>query len=202
MSSPPPLRRGAYYHIFNRGDNGESLFVEAGNYSHFLERYFHYIEPVADTYAYCLMKNHFHFLLHTKAEQELGEGATVREPSGPPPNPSGQFGRLFNSYAKRFDKRYHRTGSLFENPFERIEVETEPHLLCLVAYIHRNPQRHGFMQDFRHWPHSSYGELSSTGPKRLQREVVLAWFGGMDGFLEFHASRAGERGADSVALEE
>ena len=78
MPSPAPLRRGTYYHIYNRGNNRENLFVENGNYTYFLERYFKYIEPVACTYAYCLMRNHFHLLIRTKAEEEQHQtGSTI-----------------------------------------------------------------------------------------------------------------------------
>jgi hypothetical protein len=75
-------------------------------------------------------------------------------------------------------KAYGRTGSLFEHPFERIEVTSEPYLFQLVTYIHRNPQTHGLIADFREWPYSSYHALCSTRPTHLRRDDVLAWFGG------------------------
>jgi putative transposase len=67
---------------------------------------------------------------------------------------------------------------LFEHPFERIEVTSESHLFHLVIYIHRNPQMHGLIADFREWPFSSYHALCSTRPTYLRRDDVLAWFGG------------------------
>jgi len=72
MTSPSPLCYGQYYHIYNRGNNRENIFVEERNYRYFLKLYVKYIEPVADTYAYCLLRNHFHFLVRIKtvAEQE------------------------------------------------------------------------------------------------------------------------------------
>jgi hypothetical protein len=45
------------YHIYNRGINGENIFKEERNYRYFLEKYAKYIEPIADTFAYCLLKN-------------------------------------------------------------------------------------------------------------------------------------------------
>jgi hypothetical protein len=91
---------------------------------------------------------------------------------------SQQFGNLFNAYSKAINKAYGRTGSLFEHPFERIEVTSESHLFHLVTYIHRNPQMHGLIADFREWPFSSYHALCSTRPTYLRRDDVLAWFGG------------------------
>jgi REP element-mobilizing transposase RayT len=58
------LSPGNYYHIYNRGNNGEPLFFEEENYIYFLKLYDKYISPIAETYAWCLMKNHFHFLVY------------------------------------------------------------------------------------------------------------------------------------------
>jgi hypothetical protein len=55
----PPLEPGHYYHIYNRGNNGENLFVEDENYRFFLDKYAKYCYPVFDTFSYCLLKNHF-----------------------------------------------------------------------------------------------------------------------------------------------
>lgn len=63
MSKEIPLLSGQYYHIYNRGNNGENLFREERNYAYFFKLYIHYIYPIADTYAYCLMRNHFHLLV-------------------------------------------------------------------------------------------------------------------------------------------
>jgi len=60
------LISGNYYHIYNRGINSYNLFNEVSNYEHFLELYDTYISPVADTYAWVLMPNHFHFLVRIK----------------------------------------------------------------------------------------------------------------------------------------
>lgn len=70
MSRPEPLLCGQYYHIYNRGNDGRPLFRERRNYGYFLELYARYVEPVADTYAYCLMSNHFHFLVRIRGSQD------------------------------------------------------------------------------------------------------------------------------------
>lgn len=66
MSKLEPLLPGHYYHIYNRGNNGETLFREDRNYRYFLQLYAKHIAPVAETYAYCLMPNHFHFLVQVR----------------------------------------------------------------------------------------------------------------------------------------
>ena len=58
--------QGHYYHIYNRGNNREDIFIQERNYRYFLRLYAKHIEPMADTYAYCLLRNHFHFLVRIK----------------------------------------------------------------------------------------------------------------------------------------
>ena len=87
--------------------------------------------------------------------------------------PSQHFSNLFNAYAKAFNKAYHRTGALFQRPFGRIEVASDAYFVYLVVYIHQNPQKHGFVEDFRTWLYSSYQALLSTKPTRLRREDVI-----------------------------
>jgi putative transposase len=135
----------------------------------------------ADTYGYCLMQNHFHFLIRTSAEEELGEALTSDELSGPQLDPGRQFGRLLNSHAKAFSRRCHRAGSLFEHPFHRIEITDRSRLLCLVAYIHPNPEQDGFACDSRTWRHSSYSELTSQKRTPVSRESLLNCSGGGEG---------------------
>jgi putative transposase len=184
MTSPTPLEYGQYYQIYNRGNNRQNLFIEERNYYHFFKLYAKYILPIADTFAYCLLPNHFHLLVRilTPQEQTLRVSETLRVSK----SPSQQFGNLFNAYAKAINKAYNRTGSLFENPFGRVPVTTEPYLVCLVAYIHQNPQKHGFVADFGEWPFSSYHAVLSQKPTRLERDEVLAWFQSPAAFQDAH----------------
>jgi hypothetical protein len=192
MTGPAALESGQYYHIYNRGNDGANLFLEERNYLHFLRLYGHYIYPVADTYCYCLLRNHFHLLVRIlTSEEQLLRGLTLGTSEAPavpakPKNASQQFGNLFNAYAKAINKCYGRTGSLFQNPFGRVRVTSEGYLVHLVAYIHQNPQRHRFVADFRYWPYSSYRTILARQPTRLQREEVLAWFQGPAAFRGAH----------------
>ncbi len=190
MSKPKPLAFGAYYHIFNRGNNRENIFREERNFHYFLDRYWHYIEPVADTYAYCLLWNHFHLLVRIKTEDEQREwwSAAIRRPPSMVAlkSPSQQFSNLFNAYAKAVNKRYERTGCLFEHPFHRNEVAVDPYFAQLVLYIHRNPQRHGLVSDFRDWPFSSYHPILSPAFTPLKRDEVIDCFDSLDALLYAH----------------
>ena len=68
MVSSSPLLYDTYYHIYNRGTNGENIFVQERNYEHFLKLYEKHILPVADTFAYCLLRNHFHISVRIKSK--------------------------------------------------------------------------------------------------------------------------------------
>ena len=82
MTTPPPLLYDQYYHIFNRGNNRENIFIEERNYHYFLELYAHHIAPVAETYAYCLLRNHFHLLVRIKSEARNPDLSGFRNPKG------------------------------------------------------------------------------------------------------------------------
>ncbi len=78
MPNPEPLQFGQYYHIFNRGNNRETLFREERNYPYFLSLFVKHIDPVVDTYAYCLMPNHFHLLVRVKTVEEQTEAQIAK----------------------------------------------------------------------------------------------------------------------------
>ena len=201
MPSPAPLQYGQTYHIHNRGNNCENIFVEERNRQHFLRLYTKYIEPTGDTYAYCLLRNLFHFLVRMKTEEEQEETYKAGEISSltagfKPKNPSQQFSNLFNAYAKAMNSAYERSGSLFHNLFGRVRVASEAHFVHLITYIQQNPQRLGLVDDFRNWHHSSYRTILSTKPTRLKRDDVLAWFHGL---REFEASHRTEIRDQQVA---
>lgn len=172
MANLTPLHCGQYYHIYNRGNNREPLFREPRNYTYFLNLYTKYINPVAETYVYCLLKNHFHLL--------------VRIQNCPSLTPSRAFSNLFSTYTKAINKAYKRTGSLFEKPFKRKIIDNNLYLIHLTTYIHRNPQIHRFVDDFRDWPYSSYNSITSKEITHIQHAEVLDWFDGQIGFKDAH----------------
>lgn len=64
------------------------------------------------------------------------------------------------------NKMYDRTGALFETPFKRIEVNNDSYFSALIAYIHRNPETHGIIDDFREYPFSSYHAMLQKKPQK------------------------------------
>jgi len=196
MSKPTALRCGGYYHIFNRGNNRETIFCEQRNYFYFLKLYEKYIPLVADTFAYCLLPNHFHLLVRGKTgEEKVTSGLKVK-------NPSQQFGNLFNAYTKAFNKVYQRTGSLFVKPFKRIEVTSDAYFRRLIACIHQNPQHHGLIDNFQLWPYSSYQTILSHKPTHIHREDVLTWFGDGKVYQAYHQEVETVRQLEGVVPED
>ncbi|HSF81052.1 MAG TPA: transposase [Anaerolineales bacterium] len=199
MPAPTPLHFGRYYHIYNRGNNRENIFIEERNYQYFLRLWEKYIEPVAETYAYCLMRNHFHFLVRIKDFEYIPDRISHRKP------PIGilgqQFSNLFNAYTRTINSSYQRTGALFQRPFKRVEVSSEAYLLRLITYLHQNPQIHGFVEDFSQWSHSSYRALLANQPSFLKREQVIEWFGDREHFEAYHQILVREDQIHSRGLE-
>jgi putative transposase len=186
MRQIEPLLHSKFYHIYNRGINGCDLFPENINFEYFLGLYIKHISPVADTYAWVLMKNHFHFLVRIKEgydETLSGFGTPERVKS---PDPSHQFSHLFNAYAQAFNKRNGRTGSLFEHPFKRKSIEDIEYFKNMVVYIHNNPVHHGFTQHAMDYPWSSYLTCISVKPTHLQRDAVIGWFDSTADFRTAH----------------
>ena len=208
-----PLRYGQFYHIYNRGTDGCNLFREADNYEHFLGLYDKYISPVAETFAWVLMPNHFHLLVKVKEETDIrfipfkslsGLPTTEREAGDKTPSevnypdggfvakkykPENQFSHLFNSYAQGFNKRFGRTGSLFQHPFKRKLISHERYLRQVILYIHNNPVHHGFCSHPVEYPWSSYLTCISVKTTKLKRELTLGWFDSEANFRHLHGER-------------
>ncbi len=191
------LEPGNFYHIYNKGNNNENLFIEEENYSYFLKLFLKYINPIADTYAYCLLKNHFHFLIEIKDENSLPEKILSKKGL----NLSQPFSNFFNAYTKSINKRYKRCGSLFKERYKRIKIDDENYLKQLVTYIHLNPVKHKFTKDFEQYPYSSYNSILSKKTTLLKREEVIEWFGDKENFIYCHQEKFKRFDSDSIDLD-
>ncbi|GIZ08208.1 hypothetical protein [Flavobacterium sp. UMI-01] len=191
MEVKQPIEHGNYYHIYNRGNNGIDIFLSVDNYNHFLKLYAKYIEPIAETFAWCLLKNHFHVLVRIKEQNEIvNEELSYTTTENPKViNPSRQFSHLFNAYTQAVNKRYNRTGSLFETTFERKLVTSERYFKQLIFYIHNNPVHHGFVIDMNSYPWSSYGTIISDKPTKLKRNETIEMYGDIENFICYHSEK-------------
>lgn len=177
-TNPDPLTFGTFYHIYNRGNNHENVFLQERNYDYFMELWWKHTSKIAETCAYCLLKNHFHATVFIKYEEDL-KGLKLKEPSQ-------YFANFFNAYTRGVNIATNRSGALFEVPFKRIPITDERYLMRLIVYIHQNPQKHKFVEDFRDWNYSSYHDLIGSALTRLQRNKMMELFGSREDFIRIH----------------
>lgn len=194
---------GLSYHIYNRANGSEKVFLSPENYHYFLEKYKLYISPIAETFCYCLMPNHFHFLIRIREEKDLisffserASPATLQAfktleglPENLPRLLSQQFSHFFNGYTQAFNKQHHRKGSLLMHPYKRKKVTDKNYLLNLVHYIHFNPIESKLCFKLEDWNYSSYRKILSLEKGLLSSVEVINWFENLENFLVFHSTR-------------
>lgn len=160
---------GRYFHLYNRGVNRQNIFFEHENYLFFLRQCRLYLMPKMQILAYCLMPNHYHFLVQVNAD-DLSE----------------QMKRLSLSYTKAINRRLKRCGPLFQGRFQSIHVEGEEYLLNLSRYIHLNPVQAGLVQKSEDWEFSSYREYVELRPGTLpQWEPIRRQVGNAQSYRQF-----------------
>ncbi len=143
---PVPLAPTAFFHIYNRGTDKRKIFLDSADYQRFIELLYlcntKYAVNVRDIRkihdnifgfdrgellvsigAYCLMPNHFHILITTNIENGI----------------STFINKLSTGYSMYFNKRYDRSGSLFQGKFRSQLADSDEYLKYLYAYIHLNP---------------------------------------------------------------
>jgi REP element-mobilizing transposase RayT len=171
MGNYSSLEFDTFYHIYSRGNNKEAIFYEERNYHYFLECYAKYIEQIAETFAYCLLKNHFHLLVKIRPENDISK------------NPSQQFSHFLNSYSKAINKAYDHIGSLFQHPFGRRAILSNDQFHRTIAYIHQNPIKHRFVLNRGQWEWSSYYEVSKGKYQLIKPSTLEETFGGVENYL-------------------
>ena len=187
------MNAATFYHVYNHANGNESLFRQERNYPFFLKKVSKYINPIANTYAYCLMPNHFHFLIRIKEEEALkeyfesvGKLKKYKFPEDLESMLSQQFSNLFNAHAKAYNITYSRMGSLFIPNFKKKEITTKSYLTNLIRYIHNNPIHHGFVKNIDDWPHSSYHALLHQKQSLLKIELLLGLYSNKEEFIKSH----------------
>lgn len=187
-----PFIANEVYHVFNRSIARLPIFIERTDYERVLDlvnyyrfnrpplRFSHYkrlsIEQKAEfektfminensmleILAYCIMPNHFHFLLQPKKDNAV----------------SDFMRNLQNSYSKYFNTKRERTGSLFQFMFKAVRMETDQQLLHVSRYIHLNPVTSYIreIKDLDVYEWSSFKDYVFNTSSFVNREMVLASF--------------------------
>jgi putative transposase len=181
------FEEGEFYHVYNRCIDRKLLFKSDENNLFFLRKFHFYLDPVSTAYAYCLLENHFHFLVRIpenlddyRIKNQISPSISTHDII------SKQFRRFFQCYALSFNKQHERCGTLFQTPFKRVRVKSNQYLIYLVYYIHSNPQKHGLIPDLKNWKWSSYNEILEND-NTLNQEIIQ-WFGDKKAYINFHTN--------------
>ena len=206
------LQPNCSYHIFNHANGFENIFIEDENYRFFLEKYQQYILPIAETYAYCLLPNHFHLVVRIRRKEVIEEVYRnfkstnfSKVPNFGKVENSGkveitdniieqfiskQFANLFSCYTQSFNKVNKRRESLFLKNFRREPIENKAYFLNAVIYTHRNPVHHAFCDRYTDWSYTSFCEIKERNSHMIEVDKLLRMFGGRDSFIDLHEQSA------------
>ena len=191
------------YHIFNHANGFENIFTEDENYRFFLAKYQQYILPIAETYAYCLLPNHFHLVVRIRRKEVLEEvyraynfskvlnfGKVEITDNMIERFISKQFANLFSCYTQSFNKVNKRRGSLFLKNFRRELIENKAYFLNATIYTHRNPVHHAFCDRYTDWSYTSFCEIKEHNSQLIEVDKLLRIFGGLVSFIDLHEQSA------------
>ncbi|NJC27750.1 transposase [Neolewinella antarctica] len=178
----PVIRPNAYYHIYNRGVNRRTIFRKDSDFLHFLMLCDKYLAQAGQLLSYALMRDHFHLTVLMNPAADIPPKLLRTE------HTLGRtFGHLQNAYANYFNFKYGTVSGLFEARFERKEVDSLRYLLDLIVYQHRNPRKHGVVDDYRSYFWTSYQEFANPLVTcHVAKELTLAKFGGPQAFFAAH----------------
>ncbi len=148
------LTEGYIYHVFNRGNNKQPIFFSEENYLYFLKGVQKTIAQCSDILCWCLMPNHFHFLIHANADSVI----EIKDGSFPRQQFSQSIKQLLSSYTKAINKQNDSTGSLFQQKTKAICVMDSHRYYGATAfyYLHQNPMRAGLVNKMEDWEYSSF----------------------------------------------
>jgi REP element-mobilizing transposase RayT len=179
------------YHVYNQGNNRQPLFFNRGNYLYFLEKVHRHVTPCCHIMAWCLMPNHFHFLIGTDersvSKRRVGKVELTELSNG--------FRVLESSYAKGVNRQQQRSGSLFRQHTkakclteEAFDFATEftalapdffnLYPLVCFHYIHQNPGKSGLGTTDVEWEFSSLRDYWGLRKGKLCNfDLARRWVG-------------------------
>jgi REP element-mobilizing transposase RayT len=142
------------YHIYNRGNNQQNIFFKPDNYLFFLTKVRRYIIPYCDILAYCLMPNHFHFLIRSDERTIATKSVADKDKNVL----SEGIRHLLSSYTQAINKQNNSTGSLFQQNTKAksiVKGSRNYDQICL-HYIHQNPLKANLAKKMEEWEFSSF----------------------------------------------
>jgi REP element-mobilizing transposase RayT len=183
-----PLYKDKIYHIYNRGNGSENIFYKHENYIYFLNQYYKFTKSILDTFAFCLLPNHFHIMARIRIDS--------------PEIVSETFRKFFISYSMSINKQQERKGSLFQRGFKRKLIDDENYFYAAIYYIHSNPVHHNIVKQIDMYKYSSYNILIGEKETNLRRQEIFDWFNGKHNFIEYHMKERNRVFDDSFIIED
>lgn len=159
------------YHVVIRGADRQIMFENPSDYRKYLQFLELYKEQLHfKIYAYCLMSNHVHLLIHT-----------------PTTSIESIFRHINTAYAVWFNMKYTRTGHLQQGRYYNEPIEDISYLLNVVRYIHQNPQKAQLESSIgKTYPWNSFHDYQTLKPVLTDIFYILDIFGGIENFTSFH----------------
>jgi len=159
------LSEGYIYHVYNRGNNKQTLFFSREHYLHFLTLIQKNIYNCSDMLAWCLMPNHFHFLIYANQNSvaEINDGSFPRQQF------SQGIKQLLSSYTKGINKQKGGTGSLFQQKTKArcVNDGKQSYTDTAFYYIHQNPMKAGLVKRMEDWEFSSFRDYTALRNGKL-----------------------------------
>lgn len=198
-----PFFYQSHYHIVFKSIDGLLLLNKPSDYNLFLQRFLNFLQPFLDIWAFILLQNHVHLIIHVKTEKNIKEylaklpvplqtkamqklmvsdkhAALIDELI------ERQFNSFMVSYVNSINNQTGKQGGFFQKPFKRILIADESHLQQAIIYVHANAQKHGLVKDFRSFQHCSYNSIISGNSAFVDTSAVLSFFKGKEAFIEQH----------------
>lgn len=181
----------SFYHVFNRAIEKRKVFLDIQDYKmfmYYLKVYLDDPKNILTKYpqlpirlqaknlknqialiAYCLMPNHFHFLLKQSTKDAI----------------SKFMKQLLNAYTFYFNKKYGRTGALFEGRYKAARITSDNLLLHVARYIHLNPVVINLTDKPENYQWSSHKDYLNKNPTITNRKIVLSYFPNIADYQKF-----------------
>ena len=156
------FEEGAIFHLYNRCVHDEKLFRVTDDYNLFLEKFNQFGQNTPATMiAYCLMPNHYHFIIRQNSEIPLYK----------------LMNELISSYVKIYNRMYERKGRLFGNKLQSKLIKDDDYLLSLCHYVHTNPVKANIISPAELWQYSDYSDwISIDSSKKYVNEIRDEFF--------------------------
>jgi REP element-mobilizing transposase RayT len=175
------------YHVYNQGNNHQTIFSRPADYLLFLSLYKTLFEKIVDTLAWSLMPNHFHFMIHAtdSSSIKIRQGGIIIDPV------TNGYRKLLSGYARIFNQENKRSGSLFRqktkakrisdiNATVDTKIEIPKYYINCFHYVHQNPLRANLITKLEDWEYSSFLDYANLRSDDLCNKELAVKLCGYD----------------------